>query len=99
MNYEQDTFKCLVMRRIMACGLVASLFLMSLMFSACERIQQVVAPGEHPMVSPDDGGEGNQNRHDLDISPARHHCARCAIGRQPVKCSRRHQGDAYRTHP
>ncbi len=57
MNYEQDTFKCLVMRRIMACGLVASLFLMSLMFSACERIQQVVAPGEHPMVSPDDGGE------------------------------------------
>ena len=57
MDYQQNTYERTIMSRITVCVLVASFFVMSLMFSACERIQQVVAPGEHPMVSPDDGDE------------------------------------------
>ncbi len=53
MNFQQKTERT-ALRRIMACGLIASFFLMGIVFSACERAEQMMAPAEEPMVTPEE---------------------------------------------
>ncbi len=57
MNYQRNMPERAVIHRVTVYGALASLFLMCLMFSACERIQQTVVPGEQPTVSPGDSDE------------------------------------------
>lgn len=51
-------------QRVMAYSVLVSLFLMCLMFAACERIQQVVVPGEQPTVAPSESESDTDSESD-----------------------------------
>ena len=57
MNSQRNLPQHPIIHRMTTYSALVLIFLMCLTFTACERIQQVVVPGEQPTVSPSDSAE------------------------------------------